>query len=203
MFYETQKNNHGLPHNPFKSLIIPRPIGWITTQNEDGNVNLAPYSYFNALCDNPPMVMFSTTNSRSEGVIKDTLHNVESQGEFVVNMATYALREAVNLSSAPLPYSDSEIVHTNLEVLPSSIVKPPRIKGSPIHLECKYFRSLQLPSNNTDTNRVIIGTVVGVHIDDDLIVNGKVDVTRIKPIARLGYMDYAVVENIFSMQRPM
>jgi flavin reductase (DIM6/NTAB) family NADH-FMN oxidoreductase RutF len=203
MFYETQKNNHGLPHNPFKSLIIPRPIGWITTQSEDGNVNLAPYSYFNALCDNPPMVMFSTTNSRSEGVIKDTLQNVESQGEFVVNMATYALREAVNLSSAPLPYDESEIVHAKLEVIPSAMVKPPRIKGSPIHLECKYYRSLQLPSNNTDTNRVIIGTVVGIHIDDDLIVNGKVDVERIKPIARLGYMDYAVVENIFSMQRPM
>jgi flavin reductase (DIM6/NTAB) family NADH-FMN oxidoreductase RutF len=203
MFYETQKNNHGLPHNPFKSLIIPRPIGWITTQGADGNINLAPYSYFNALCDNPPMVMFSTTNSRSEGVIKDTLHNVETQGEFVVNMATYALREAVNLSSAPLPYDESEIIHANLAVLPSSLVKPPRIKGSPIHLECKYYRSLQLPSNNTDTNRVIIGTVVGIHIDDDLIVNGKVDVTRIKPIARLGYTDYAVVENIFSMQRPI
>jgi flavin reductase (DIM6/NTAB) family NADH-FMN oxidoreductase RutF len=202
MFYETQKNNHGLPHNPFKSLIIPRPIGWITTQSEDGNVNLAPYSYFNALCDNPPMVMFSTTNSRSEGVIKDTLHNVETQGEFVVNMATYALRNAVNLSSAPLPQHESEISLTQLEVLPSSLVRPPRIKGSPIHLECKYYRSLQLPSNNTDTNRVVIGTVVGVHIDDDLIVNGKVDVERIKPIARLGYMDYAVVENIFTMQRP-
>jgi flavin reductase (DIM6/NTAB) family NADH-FMN oxidoreductase RutF len=203
MFYETQKNNHGLPHNPFKSLIIPRPIGWITTQNAEGHINLAPYSYFNALCDNPPMVMFSTTNSRSEGVIKDTLHNVETQGEFVVNMATYALRHAVNLTSAPLPCNESEIPFAKLETLSSSLVKPPRIKGSPIHLECKYYTSLQLPSNNTDTNRVIIGTVIGVHIDDNLIINGKVDVTQIKPIARLGYMDYAVVENIFSMQRPL
>ncbi len=203
MFYETQKNNHGLPHNPFKSLIIPRPIGWITTQDDAGNVNLAPYSYFNALCDNPPMIMFSTTNSRSKGVVKDTLHNAETQGEFVVNMATFELREAVNLSSAPLPKDESEVAFAKLETLPSSLVKPPRIKSSPIHLECKYYRSLQLPSNNGDTNRVVFGTVIGVHIDDVLIVNGKIDVTRIKPIARLGYMDYAVVDNIFSMQRPL
>lgn len=203
MFYETQKNNHGLPHNPFKSLIIPRPIGWITTQDDTGNVNLAPYSYFNALCDNPPMIMFSTTNSRSEGVIKDTLHNAETQGEFVVNMATFELREAVNLSSAPLPKNESEVTFAKLETLPSTLIKPPRIKGSPVHLECKYYRSLQLPSSNGDTNRVVFGAVVGIHIDDHLIVNGKVDVTRMKPIARLGYMDYAVVDNIFSMQRPL
>lgn len=203
MFYETNKNNHGLPHNPFKSLIIPRPIGWITTQDEANNVNLAPYSYFNALCDNPPMIMFSTTNSRSEGVIKDTLHNAETQGEFVVNMATFELREAVNLSSAPLPKNESEVTFAKLETLPSTLIKPPRIKGSPIHLECKYYRSLQLPSSSGDTNRVVFGTVVGIHIDDHLIVNGKVDVTRMKPIARLGYMDYAVVDNIFSMQRPL
>lgn len=203
MFYETQKNNHGLPHNPFKSLIVPRPIGWISSINEKGIVNLAPYSYFNALCDNPPMIMFSTTNSRSPGIIKDTLHNVESQGEFVINMATYELREAVNLSSASISQEESEITLAALQTIPSVLIKPPRIKGSPIHLECQYYRSLQLPSTNDDTNRMVIGTVVGIHIDDDLIVNGKVDLEKIKPIARLGYMDYVVVDNIFSMQRPM
>lgn len=204
MFYETEKNNHGLPHNPFKSLIIPRPIGWISSQDENGNINLAPYSYFNALCDNPPMVMFSTTNSRSEGVIKDTLHNVETQGEFVVSMATYELREALNLSSAPLPRGENEFSFTQLETLSSTLVKPPRIKGSPIHLECIYHQSIQLPVNsNGDTNRVVIGRVVGVHIDDNLITNGKIDVARIKPIARLGYMEYAIIDNIFNMQRPM
>ena len=204
MFYETEKNNHGLPHNPFKSLIVPRPIGWISSQDENGNVNLAPYSYFNALCDNPPMVMFSTTNSRSEGVIKDTLHNVETQGEFVVSMATYELREALNLSSAPLPRGENEFSFTQLETLPSTLVKPPRIKGSPIHLECIYHQSIQLPVNsNGDTNRVVIGRVVGVHIDDNLITNGKIDIAKIKPIARLGYMEYAVIDNIFNMQRPM
>lgn len=204
MFYETVKNNHGLSHNPFKSLIIPRPIGWISSQDEEGNINLAPYSYFNALCDNPPMVMFSTTNSRSEGVIKDTLHNVETQGEFVVSMATYDLRESLNLSSAPLPRGENEFAFTKLEMLPSTLVKPPRVKDSPIHLECLYHQSIQLPVNaNGDTNRVVIGRVVGVHIDDNFILNGKIDVAKIKPIARLGYMEYAVIDNIFNMQRPM
>lgn len=204
MFYETEKNNHGLPHNPFKSLVIPRPIGWISSQDKDGNVNLAPYSYFNALCDNPPMVMFSTTNNRSHGVIKDTLHNVETQGEFVVSMATYDLREAVNLSSAPIPQDENEFHFAKLEMAPSILVKPPRVKKSPIHLECVYHQSIQLPVNsNGDANRVVIGRVVGIYIDDHLIVDGKIDVAKVKPIARLGYMDYAVVENIFSMQRPM
>lgn len=204
MFYETEKNNHGLSHNPFKSLIIPRPIGWISSQDVNGNRNLAPYSYFNALCDNPPMVMFSTTNSRSEGVSKDTLHNVETQGEFVVSIATYDLREALNLTSAPLNSGDDEFAFAKLEALPSTLVKPPRVSGSPIHLECVYHQSIQLPTSSMgDTNRVVIGRVIGVHIDDSLISSGKIDVMKMKPIARLGYMEYAVIDNIFNMQRPM
>ena len=204
MYYETEQNNHGLPNNPFKSLIVPRPIGWISSQDLDGNVNLAPYSYFNALCDNPPMVMFSTTNSRSQGIIKDTLHNVETQGEFVVSLATYDLREEVNISSAPIPKADSEFVFAKIEMSPSVLVKPPRVKKSPIHLECVYHQSVQLPVNSSnDTNRMIIGKVVGIYIDDSLIVNGKVDIVKVKPIARLGYMDYTVIEKIFSMQRPL
>jgi flavin reductase (DIM6/NTAB) family NADH-FMN oxidoreductase RutF len=204
MFYEPEKNNHGLPHNPFKSLIIPRPIGWISSQDINGNRNLAPYSYFNALCDNPPMVMFSTTNSRSEGIIKDTLHNVETQGEFVVSMATYDLREKLNLTSAPLASDEDEIAFTGLEVLPSKLVRPPRVKGSPVHLECIYHQSIHLPVNSKgDTNRVVIGRVIGIHIDDTLITDGKIDVLKIKPIARLGYMEYAVIDNLFNMQRPL
>jgi flavin reductase (DIM6/NTAB) family NADH-FMN oxidoreductase RutF len=203
MFYETEKNNHGLPHNPFKSLVVPRPIGWISSQDKEGNVNLAPYSYFNALCDHPPMVMFSTTNSLPDGKAKDTIFNVETQGEFVVNMATYELREAVNMSSASLPHTENEFSFVNLEMESSVLVKPPRVKNSPIHLECLYHQSIQLPQNSKgDTNRVIIGRVMGVNINDELILNGRVDIASIKPIARLGYMDYAVVEKIFSMQRP-
>jgi len=203
MFYETIKNNHGLPHNPFKALIVPRPIGWISSQDKAGNINLAPYSYFNALSDNPPMIMFSTTNSRLDQTIKDSLHNVEEQGEFVVNMATYELRDAVNLSSASLPRHENEFLFAQLEVLPSVLIKPPRVKGSPVHLECIYHQSIQLPTNSSgDTNRVVIGKVIGVHIDDTLLVNGKIDLSKVKPIARLGYMEYAVVDNIFTMPRP-
>ena len=203
MFYNTQQNNHGLKQNPFKSLIIPRPIGWISSQDIEGHINLAPYSYFNILCDRPPMVMFSVTNTLSNGAMKDTLHNVESQHEFVVNMATYEQREAVNLSSASLPHHENEFLLAQLEMLPSQLVKPPRVKGSPIQLECVYHQSIQLPTcSQNDTNRVIIGKVVGIHIDDQIIVDGKVDITKIKPIARLGYMEYTIVERIFTMQRP-
>jgi len=204
MFYDTRKNAHGLPFNPFNSLIIPRPIGWISSQDNEGNINLAPYSYFNAVCDDPAMVMFATVNSRLDGTLKDTIHNVETQGEFVVNMATYELREAVNLSSATLPRDKDEFTFANLESIPSILVKPLRIQKSPINLECVYYQSIQLPLNSTgNTNRIIIGKVLGIHIDDSIIVDGKIDVTKIKPIARLGYADYAVIENIFKMQRPV
>ncbi|TAK73140.1 MAG: flavin reductase family protein [Gammaproteobacteria bacterium] len=203
MFYETEKNNHGLPHNPFKSLIVPRPIGWISSQDTLGNINLAPYSYFNAVCDNPPMVMFSTTNSLSDGAVKDTLYNVETQGEFVVNMATYEHREAMNLSSASLSRNENEFLFAQVEMIPSTLIKPPRVKGSPIQLECIYYQSIQLPTDSPgNTNRAVIGKVIGVHIDDNVIVDGKIDVKKIKPITRLGYMEYAVIDNVFNMQRP-
>lgn len=203
MFYEPSKQNHRLINDPFKSLIIPRPIGWISSQDRKGNINLAPYSYFNALCDDPPMIMFSTTNSRNDGSLKDTIHNVETQGEFVVNMVTYLLRDAVNISSANLQPDKNEFDFANLTTIPSTLVKPPRVQESPIHLECVYHQSIQLPSNkNNDTNRMVIGKVVGIHIDDKVIVNGHVDVNKIQPLARLGYNQYTYIENIFSMHRP-
>lgn len=203
MFYEPAKNNHGLPHNPFKACVVPRPIGWITSQDEQGHLNLAPFSYFNAIADNPPMVMYSICNKLSEHREKDSLCNVEATKEFVVNMATWDLREQVNVSSAEYPAHDNEIEITGLHTLPSKLVKPPRIKESPIHLECKYFQSVQLPVKDDQTsNRMIIGEVIGVHIDEAVITDGLVDITKIKPIARLGYFDYAMVEGTFSMFRP-
>lgn len=203
MFYETKNNDHGLAHNPFNSIIVPRPIGWISSQDKDGNINLAPYSYFNAVSDNPPMIMFSTVGSRSSGCSKDTLTNIEAQGEFVINLATYELRHAVNLSSLPIPKNENEFLLANLETLPSSLVKPPRVKGSPIHLECVYYKSIQLPVDQDNyTNRIVVGKVVGIHIDDQIIENGKVNLNKVKPIARLGYTEYAIIDNIFNMQRP-
>lgn len=203
MFYETAKNNHGLPHNPFKACVMPRPIGWITSQDSQGNLNLAPYSYFNAVSDIPPMVMFATGPKLADGREKDTLTNVEETKEFVVNIATWETREQMNLSSGEYAKEVDEIALVQLETEPSVLVKPPRIKQSPIHLECRYFQSIQLPCNNPKlTNRVVIGEVIGVHIDDSVITNGLVDITKVKPVARLGYMDYAVVLESFEMLRP-
>lgn len=202
MFYETAKNNHGLPRNPFKSCVVPRPIGWITSVDLEGNVNLAPYSYFNAVSDIPPMVMFATGN-KLEGREKDTLNNVEATKEFVVNVATWELREQMNLTSGEYPHEVNEVELVGLETVPSTLVKPPRVKHSPIHLECKYFQSIQLPVIQPGfSNRIIIGHVIGVHIDDGIITDGKVDITKLKPVARLGYMDFAVVLESFEMLRP-
>lgn len=203
MFYDTKLNNHGLPFNPFKSCVIPRPIGWITSLDGNGILNLAPYSYFNAISDLPPMVMFSSTNKHHDGGPKDTLRNIETTKEFVVNVATWDLRSAVGTSSGEFERGVSEVEITHLETLPSTLVKVPRIKGTPIHLECVYHQSVQLPVINEHyTNRMVIAHVVGVHIDDAVIVDGKVDVTKFKPIARMGYHEYTVVENKFSMVRP-
>jgi flavin reductase (DIM6/NTAB) family NADH-FMN oxidoreductase RutF len=203
MFYETERNNHGLPFNPFKACVVPRPIGWITSLNAQGILNLAPYSYFNAVADIPPMIIFSTTTNHHESGYKDTLKNVEDTKEFVVNIATWNLREEVNNSSADFDHDISEIEMLNIATIPSKFVKPPRIKDSPIHLECVYHESIQLPViDKRYTNRIVVAKVVGIHIDDNIIVNGKIDIAKFKPIARLGYMEYAVVESKFIMERP-
>lgn len=204
MFYETAKNDHGLPHNPFKACVVPRPIGWISSINAAGQINLAPYSFFNAVCEEPPMVMFSSINKRADNTDKDSISNIEETGEFVVNIATYALHNEVNQSSAALPKGESEFNFTGLETEPSVLVKPPRVKKSPIHLECLYHQSVQLPGANKNfINRIVIGKVIGIHIDESVITNGIVDIKKIQPIARLGYMEYALIDNIFTMKRPL
>ena len=203
MFYDTHTNNHGLPFNPFKACIVPRPIAWITSLSNNGVLNLAPYSYFNAVSDFPPMIIFSTTTKHHDGSEKDTIRNVEELKEFVVNIPVWELREEVNITSTDFDRGISEVDIAKLETLPSRIVKPPRIKGTPIQLECIYYKSIQLPvCDEKHTNRTIIGRVVGIHIEDNLIVDGKVDVTMFNPISRLGYMEYSVIEKKFSMERP-
>ena len=202
MFYETATNDHGLPRNPFKSCIVPRPIGWITTLDREGRVNLAPYSFFNGVASDPPMVMFASSGL-AERPDKDSLANCEATGEFVCNLATWDLREAMNRTSAPVPPGTDEAELAGLETLPSRLVKPPRVKAAPIHMECLYHQTVDLPCDIPGgRNAVVIGRVVGIHIDDAALTDGFVDLGRIKPIARLGYMDYTLVETIFSMQRP-
>ncbi|UES40005.1 flavin reductase family protein [Roseibium aggregatum] len=198
MFYETEKNDHGLPHNPFKAIVAPRPIGWISTLDKDGKANLAPYSFFNAVCDTPPIVMFSSTG------YKDSVSNIDATGEFVCNMANLGLKDEMNQTSASVAHEISEFDLAGLEMASSRLVKAPRVAKAVTALECKHLQTLRLKTltgDDTDSY-VVFGQVVGVHIDESVIVDGKVDVTLYKPLSRLGYMDYAVVNEVFQMGRP-
>jgi flavin reductase (DIM6/NTAB) family NADH-FMN oxidoreductase RutF len=201
MFYEPDKDDHGLPFNPYKSIVVPRPIGWISTLSRDGVVNLAPYSQFNNLGYDPPYVMFSANAFPGTGRRKDSVKNATDTGEFVVNMATYELREAVNITSQFVEPGVDEAALAGLAMIPSRIVKPPRVAASPVQLECKLHCTLALPGNSLDqVHHAVIGRVVGVHIRDDALTpEGKLDVLKIRPLARLGYFDYTTVDSMFTM----
>ncbi|MDP6927444.1 MAG: flavin reductase family protein [Rhodospirillales bacterium] len=203
MYYEPGKTKHDLPHDPFKSCVIPRPIGWISTLSKDGVANLAPYSQFQNLTFDPPYVMFSA-NQKTNGVRKDSTVNAEATGEFVWNMATYDLREAVNITGQEAPPEADEFEIAGLTKAASNIVKAPRVAESPIHFECTYHTTLRLPGNGTmGTVDIVIGRVIAVHIDDAAFTeDGLVDVLKIRPIARLGYYDYTSIESVFRMEIP-
>ncbi|GBE44406.1 flavin reductase like domain protein [bacterium BMS3Bbin10] len=197
MFYETNENKHGLARDPFKALVAPRPIGWISSLDADGIVNLAPYSFFNAISDRPPFVMFSSSGR------KDSVRNIEATGEFVCSLATYELKEQMNTTSAMVGPEVDEMKLAGLTPAPCNLVKPPRVAESPVAFECKYYKTMVLPGlNGAEGNLVVLGEVVGIHIDDDAIVDGRVDTAKMRPIARLGYMDYSVVDTVFSLDRP-
>jgi flavin reductase (DIM6/NTAB) family NADH-FMN oxidoreductase RutF len=203
MFYETATNGHGLRNDPFKALIVPRPIGWITTIDSRGRVNLAPFSFFNAIAEDPPMVLFAPGGRKADRPIKDSRANAEETGEFVCNLATWDLREAMNLTSANLPFGEDEMRHAGLTSVPSRLVKPPRVKESPVHFECRLWKVVELPTHDPEQpNSIVIGQVVGIHIDDALIKDQRVDIVAAQPIARLGYSEYTVVDSKFSMRRP-
>ena len=198
MFYETAKNDHGLPYNPLKAIVAPRPIGWITSMSERGEINLAPYSFFNAVSDRPPIVLFS-----SEGP-KDSLAFVEETKEFVCSLATFDLRNAMNETSGDYPRGVNEMAECGLAPAPSRLVRPPRVAASPCALECRLLRIINLEDleGRTLSRYVVFGQVVGVHIDDRFIKNGRLDTAAMRPIARCGYSDYAVVDEVFAMTRP-
>ncbi|ANK81968.1 MAG: flavin reductase [Rhizobiales bacterium NRL2] len=202
MFYRADQD-HGLKHNPFKALVAPRPIGWISTRDRNGGFNLAPFSYFNAITDYPPTVVFGCNGPHPEGDTKDTAANARDTGEFVVNMATWELREQMNRSSAHVPRDVDEFREAGLTALESEMVSAPRVKESPVNLECRLVQVIQLRSSNPKiTNNMVIGEVVGIHIDERIIKDGMIDMPTYRPIARLGYMDYTVVEKVFTMDRP-
>lgn len=199
MFYRPGIDPHGLAHNPFKALVAPRPIGWISTLDAEGRVNLAPYSFFNAVADDPPMVMYSSTGRKPSREGKDSVANIRATGEFVCNVVPFALRAAMNASSETLPAGEDEFVRAALETAPSRIVGPPRVAAAPAALECRLWRVIDLPGTD---NHMVIGEVVGVHIDPGVVVDGKVDISRYQPLARLGYRDYAAVREVFELPRP-
>lgn len=203
MFYEPGKTAHGLPHDPFKSCVIPRPIGWISTVDGEGRHNLAPFSQFQNVTFDPPIVLFCA-NQDSSGRRKDSVRNAEQTGEFVWNMATWDLREAVNISAQEVPADVDEFELAGLEKAPSRLVKPMRVKASPIHFECVYLNTLRFPGNGKmGSADVVFGRVVAVHIADEVLdARGLVDVLKIRPIARMGYYDYTSVDSQFSMVIP-
>jgi flavin reductase (DIM6/NTAB) family NADH-FMN oxidoreductase RutF len=201
VFYETRDNKHGLKHDPFKALAVPRPIGWVSTVGKSGVCNIAPYSFFNAVGEKPHYVLFSSAGP------KDSLVNIEETGEFVCSLATYDLRFNMNMTSAAVPRGVDEFPIGDLTAAPSRLVKPPRVKESPAAFECKHWKTIELPHPDPAgiaTYSEVFGLVVGVYIDDAFIKDGLVDTGAMRPIARLGYMDFAVVtpETIFSIDRP-
>lgn len=204
MYYETEKNNHGLRHNPLKACVVSRPIGWLTTIDAAGAVNLAPFSFFNLLSYDPPFVMFSSGGHELHGGKKDTVVNVEATGEFVYNMATWAQKEQMSRTALIVEAGVDEMASTGLESMPSRLVRPPRVKGSPVHFECRLHQIVGLPGNKPASDHtMVIGRVVAVHIDDDVLTaDGRIDLLKIRPIARLGYKDYTSIESVFQMEKP-
>lgn len=197
-FYEPRLG-HGLKHDPFKAIVAPRPIGWISSVDAEGRVNLAPYSYFNAFCDQPPVVGFSSSGK------KDSQRNIEATGEFVANLATMAQAEAMNLTSASVPSEVNEMELAGLAAAPCKIVKPPRVADAPAALECKLLQIIPLKDleGRPTINTLILGQVVAVHIDKAFLKDGFFDMAAARTIARCGYRgDYVEVTRLFEMVRP-
>jgi flavin reductase (DIM6/NTAB) family NADH-FMN oxidoreductase RutF len=197
MFYDAVKNDHGLPNDPFKAIVAPRPVGWISTQSADGIANLAPFSYFNAFSQAPHYVAFGI------GPPKDTLHNIEATREFAVNMATWDLREQTNATSAHVGPEVDEFQLAGLAKAPCRLIAPPRVAASPVCLECRLHQVIPLPDDQGRAeDHMVIGRVIGVYIDNRFIIDGRVDTAAMKPIARLGYSEYATVTDAWRMRRP-
>jgi flavin reductase (DIM6/NTAB) family NADH-FMN oxidoreductase RutF len=197
MFYEP-RHGHGLPHDPFKAIIAPRPIGWISSLDEQGRPNLAPYSFFNAVHSSPPMLAFTSES------MKHSAANAIASGEFVFNLCTRPLFDAMNISSGALAEGDSEFAAAGLEAAPCRIVKAPRVAAAPAALECKVVHSMRLHDVDGVALQgwIIMGQVVGVHIDPAYLRDGRFDTAAAQPLARCGYRDYATVTEVFEALRP-
>ena len=198
MFYEPRKRDHGLPHDPFKALVVPRPIGWVTTMSTAGDINLAPYSFFNAFQSHPHLVGFASDGR------KDSVTFAEETGEFVCNLVSEDLWLEMNATSAPLERGQSEMRHAGLEAAPSRLVKPPRVARAAAALECRLTQTIHLKDAQGEPSDawLVCGEVIGIHIEDRYISGGRVDTAAMRVMARLGYQDYAVVERVVTLTRP-
>ena len=202
MFYETAKGSPLSP-DPFKSIVVPRPIGWISTVDAHGKVNLAPFSFYNGVSETPPMVMFSAGGSYGSSPAKHSLINARETGEFVVNLVSEKLKEAMNATAAMVEMGVDEMKLAGLEPAPCRLVKAPRVAASPVALECKVWRIVDLPGDGSGVAyAVVIGRVLGIHIDDAIIKDGRIDTLAFKPVGRLGYSEYTTVDNVWRMRRP-
>ena len=200
MFYEPKK---GSPFkiDPFKSLVFPRPIGWISSISKNGIANLAPYSYFNAVADEPPQVIFCSNGSSTHEKYKDSLSNILATKEFVVNFVTSNLRNQMNISSRDLKPDEDEFILSNLKKKKSKLVKAPSVNDSPVNLECKLVKIIKLKSNSKKISTMVIGEVIGIYINNKFIKNNRVDSVSMRYIARMGYSEYTTVSSKFNLKR--
>lgn len=198
MYYKTDNPDHGMQFDPFKALVVPRPIGWISTLAADGKPNLAPFSFFNALSDKPPILAASIANG------KDTLNNILDTQQCTVCLSSMAQIDAMNMSSAAVDTTVSEFTLADLGTESSSLVKPPRVAQCPAAFECELWKSVPLPESTSVSYTTVLLSVVGVYVDDQFIKDGRIDTASMQPLARLGYMDYAVINenNMLTLNRP-
>jgi flavin reductase (DIM6/NTAB) family NADH-FMN oxidoreductase RutF len=199
MFYRPE-DGHGLPHNPFNAIVTPRPIGWIATRGADGSENLAPYSFFNAVAYVPPQVMFASTSAKPDrDGTKDSVANIRETGVFCVNVVEYAMKDAMNLSSGPWPREVDEFAKAGIAREECRTIPCSRVANAPASLECRLVQIVQLPG---EANFVVFGEVTGVHLRDDCMRDGVFDVLAFNPLTRMGYRDYSVIREKFSLKRP-
>ncbi len=204
MFYKPSEG-HGLPHDPFKAIVAPRPIGWISTLDTDGRANLAPYSFFNGCGDRPPYVMFAQTGPKKPGgeLVKDTVTNCRETGEFACSLVSEALKESMNVSTEAFDAGVDEFEKAGLAKGAGQAVKVPHVANAPAVLECRTHQIIDLPAwKDGWLNIMVIGEVVGVHVDEACLKDGLLDVLSYNPVARMGYLDYTTVTERWEMQRP-
>lgn len=198
MFYKVEENPFKI--DPFKALVSPRPIGWISTRDGRGRNNLAPYSFFNGISERPPMLMFSSTGRKPDRSAKDSIANIRETGVFCANVVPHALIDQMTLSSEHVPAEEDEFTLTGLETAPCEMIDCARVAAAPASFECKLWKLIDLPGGANDA--MAIGQVVGVWLDEAVLNGDRVDVTRYKPVGRLGYRDHCTIESVFRVKRP-